>query len=333
MLSTAFEPAKSGFHFSNGTFKTHVGPANCSVLCGGMAYAVLDYIYTGILAPESTAAPAEGNPLETYLYRRQVTAHFYTWHKFTAAWSTGLPVIGQVLAFAGVGQSDYTDLQSWLARKVPVVLCLFDGIGEGHHVVAIGCDPSKRMIQLYDSNHPNRRAELTERNGRWHHSVSNRQWKGWFIDWGYYTEKTRQPPVAWRFCGDCKGLHTTRFGQIGNCPAGGKHSVNAKFEYFLQWNMDEGQRRWYVCKKCQAPVESSGDPAQGSVCPAGGRHELRSDELAVSRDKGLGEGKWYRCRSCSTLYWAGAGNHGVCPKGGQHNPQYSPEYFLDYRTV
>ena len=46
MLATAFDPAKSGFRFRNGTFKTHVGSVNCSVLCGGMAYAVLDYVYT-----------------------------------------------------------------------------------------------------------------------------------------------------------------------------------------------------------------------------------------------------------------------------------------------
>jgi len=240
VLNANFDPGKSGFHFHNGTFKTHVGPAPCSILCGGMAYAALDYAYTGILAPESKSAPAEGNPLETYLYRRQINAHYYTWHKFLGAWT------------AGVEQSDYSKLQSWIARKTPVVVCLFDVIGQGHHVVAIGCDPSKRMIELYDSNCPDMRPTLTEKNGRWHHSRSNREWKGWFIDWGYSTEKTRQPPVAWRFCGSCNGLHTTRFGQTGNCPAGGKHSVNEKFEYFLQWKMEEGQRRWYVCKKCQA---------------------------------------------------------------------------------
>jgi hypothetical protein len=73
-----------------------------------MAYAALDYAYTGILAPESKAAPAEGNPLETYLYRRQITAHYYTWHKFLGAWA------------GGVEQSDYSKLQSWIASKTPV---------------------------------------------------------------------------------------------------------------------------------------------------------------------------------------------------------------------
>jgi hypothetical protein len=297
-----------------------------------MAYAALDYLYTGILGPESTKAPAEGNPLETYLYRRQTTAHYYTWHKFTAAWSTSVPLVGVVLGAAGVGQSSFGELATWIGKKYPVVICLFDGVGEGHHVVAIGCDQAKRVIQLYDSNHPEKRSDLTETGGRWVHSVSNRKWKGWFIDWGYYTDKTRLPPVAWRFCGNCKGLHTTRFGATGSCPAGGSHGVNEVFEYFLNWNLDKGQRRWRVCKKCQGAF-CDADPLQGRTCPSGGNHEARNLEFAVQMGTGPGEGNWRQCRKCSGLFWAGAGNNGACKAGGPHDPSGSPNYVLDSRTV
>jgi hypothetical protein len=332
MISTAFDPAKHGFHFRNGTFNTHVGPFACGVLCGGMAYAALDYIYTGIKPPDLKKAPTEGNPLETYLYRRQETAHFYTWHKFTAAWSTNIPIIGGALGMAGVGQSDYADLQNWLGKKYPVVVCLFDGISEGHHVVAIGCDPGKKQIQLYDSNHPDQRSNLTEKNGRWLHSISGRNWKGWFIDWGWYTEGVRQPPVPWRYCPNCRCLHTTAFGSSGNCPGGGTHAANPNFEYFLNWNMDKGQRQWKVCKKCQGAV-CLVDPQQGKSCPAGGTHDPRGIEFAVTMGSGAGEGDWKSCFKCASLYWAGNNMHGKCAKGGAHDPKYSAKYFLDYRTV
>jgi hypothetical protein len=331
MMTTALDVTKYGFHFNNGTFKTHVGPVACSVLCGGMSYAAMDYVYTGILAPETKVAPAEGNPLETYLYRRQTTAHFYTWHKFSAAWSTNIPVIGLGLDLAGVGQSDINELARHIGRKVPVVICLFDGVGEGHHVVAIGCDASSNKIQLYDCNHPDKTSLLALKDGRWHHSVSNRKWKGWFIDMGYFSDGTRQPPLAWRMCSGCCCLHTTRFGgTIGPCPAGGSHKTDG-MEYFLHWDLSQGQRRWFACRKCQA-IASMADPLIGKACSAGGEHELRKDELAVKRDSGPGSAMWKQCYKCACLYWSGAGN-GKCAKGGAHEPKYSANYFLDYRTV
>jgi hypothetical protein len=36
----------------------------------------LDYFYTGIQPPKSPKTPADGNPMEEYLYRRQATATF-----------------------------------------------------------------------------------------------------------------------------------------------------------------------------------------------------------------------------------------------------------------
>jgi hypothetical protein len=161
--------------------------------------------------------------------------------------------------------------------------------------------------------------------------VSNRKWKGWFIDMGYFSDGTRQPPLAWRMCSGCCCLHTTRFGgTIGPCPAGGSHKTDG-MEYFLHWDLSQGQRRWFACRKCQA-IASMADPLIGKACSAGGEHELRKDELAVKRDSGPGSAMWKQCYKCACLYWSGAGN-GKCAKGGAHEPKYSANYFLDYRTV
>jgi hypothetical protein len=166
MIASKFDPLKNGLPYKNGSFKFKVGPANCSVLCGGISYTALDYFYTGIQPPKSPKTPAEGNPMEEYLYRRQATAHFYTWHRFAAAWSGSLPLIGPVVS--GVEQDSLEDLCRHLASR-PVILCLYGVVGEGHHVVASACDQAKKQIQLYDSNHPGKISLLTQVSGGWLH--------------------------------------------------------------------------------------------------------------------------------------------------------------------
>ena len=95
MVASKFDPLKNGLPYKNGSF--NVGAVGWTVLCGGISYTALDYFETGILPPKSPKTPADSNPMADYLYRRQLTAHFYTWHLFTAAWSGSLPVIGLLL--------------------------------------------------------------------------------------------------------------------------------------------------------------------------------------------------------------------------------------------
>src|SRR5262249_30330951 len=145
-----FNPRVHGLPYKNGSFRFKVGPANVSVLCGGISYAALDYFDTGIRPPESSRTPVDGNPMETYLYRRQVTAHFYTWHRFANAWSVSqIPGMRSIFG----EQDDINELAQYLSSR-PVIICLFGGPGHGHHVVATACDPARNQIQLYDSNHP-----------------------------------------------------------------------------------------------------------------------------------------------------------------------------------
>src|SRR5262249_38182146 len=154
-------------------------------LCGGISYTALDYFETGIKPPQSTRIPADGNPMEEYLYRRQMTAHFYTWHRFSAAWSGDIPVLSLVIRpiLTAALQDTLENLCKLLATR-PVILCLYGGMFHGHHVIATACDPGKKEITLYDSNRPGKITTLRQVSDSaitpgWLHSDGT-VWRGWF---------------------------------------------------------------------------------------------------------------------------------------------------------
>jgi hypothetical protein len=331
MIASKFDPLKNGLPYKNGSFKFKVGPANCSVLCGGISYTALDYFYTGIQPPKSPKTPADGNPMEEYLYRRQATAHFYTWHRFAAAWSGSLPLIGPVVS--GVEQDSLEDLCRHLASR-PVILCLYGVVGEGHHVVASACDQAKKQIQLYDSNHPGKISLLTQVSGGWLHSNSNKRWKGWFMDWGHYNDGTKMPPLAFRYCRICHVLNTVSLGVQGGCVNGGGHDNHPDFEYFLPWK-SEGQGGWKVCGKCQGLYRQTG--ADAPFCLGAGMHLPQKNnanwqELRVMIS-GAGEAGWRRCGSCTGLFWTKNGNSGKCASSEAHLAVQGESYVVDCRTI
>jgi hypothetical protein len=339
MIVTDFEPASHGFHFSNGSFRFHVGPSRWRILCGGMVYAALDYFYKQLEVPDLTRAPAEGNPLEQYLFNRQGTAHFYTWHKFLG--SLGSFDTGRYDPFP---EDDFGELQQCLLKRCPVPLFLH-GWAHAHHVLAIGCDRKSMSIFLYDPNDPDEKRALSFEEGKWKmpasKKVGEQTWHGWSIDGGYYSEDWPQfPPLSWRYCRQCHCLHTLSFGNIGTCSVGGKHDDNMAFEYFLPIDLREGDRNWWVCDKCQA-LFFGGSGSYETWCPVGGTHvpKSRSDKLVGHRrlefsvqKTGLGEGNWRKCKNCTNLFWAGSGL-GKCTVGGSHDADDSTNYILDYRTV
>jgi hypothetical protein len=327
MITTSFDPKKQGFHFDNGTFG-----GTFSVLCGGMSYATMDYLQCGMNIPELRKAPATGNPLHDYLYRRQCTAHYYTWHLFAVAWSSPFPLIGGVTS--GLSQGSFADLEYYLTPGGPLVMCLYGGVAKGHHVLAIGCDRAKQTIDLYDNNFHDKRSTLTLQNGAWAHSGGS-TWKGWFLDWGHYTDGAKMPPLACRYCSRCHGLYATSFGKVGQCNAGGSHSGNMDFEYFLPCFTNEGERGWRLCQKCNTLFYSPSGQATG-WCADGGNHspaigggEALDFGIADSGDEG--EKGWYRCNLCYSLFWGGNGN-GNCRVGGTHEKS-TKQYAVDYRTV
>jgi hypothetical protein len=340
MAVRKFDPLKDSLPYHNGSFKFKVGATNCSVLCGGISYTALDYFEAGIAPPKSPKIPMDGNPMEEYLYRRQVTAHFYTWNRFAAAWSGGLPLLGNLLRplIHAVEQDSMEELAKWLATR-PVILCLYGGIGHGHHVVAADCNPGKKEIYLYDSNFPGRTSVLRQLDdsvfhSAWLHEPSGARWRGWFIDWGHYTNGTRMPPLAFRYCRTCHGLNTASLGVPGGC-VNGAHNNHPDFEYFLPWQPGQGQNGWKVCGKCQGLYRQNGGDAP--FCPALGMHTPQKDntnwqELRVATG-GPGETGWRRCTVCTSLFFAKGNDFGKCTAGGAHTPAAGESYVVDCRTV
>lgn len=330
MIASKFDPLKHGLPYRNGSF--NVGAVGWKVLCGGLSYAALDYFYTGIAPPQSKKTPASGNPMVEYLYNRQLTAHFYTWHRFLNAWS-----ISQVPGLSDLAgeQDSVADLCKHLHSR-PVILCLYGGPTHGHHVVAWACDPAKNQIHLYDSNHPGQKPTITLTDGKWLHSVSNEKWRGWFMDWGHYTDGVKAPPVAFRYCRRCHGLDTFALGAPGGCTNGGGHDINLDFEYFLPLDTGKGQGGWRICGKCKGLYRQTG--ADVPFCPAGGMHLPQNanpnwQNLSVMTS-GAGEPGWRRCSACTSLFWMKTpADLGICASGGAHVPISNETYVVDYRTI
>src|SRR5262245_27289159 len=331
MIKSKFDPRVDGLPYKNGKFKFKVGPATVSILCGGLSYTALDYFFTGIKPPESPNIPVDGNPMETYIYRRQETAHFYTWHRFTNAWTVS-QIPGMRSLFGE--QDDINELAKYLSSR-PVIICLFGWPGHGHHVVATACDPAANLIRLYDSNHPGGTSTIQlNGDGVWKHDQSGENWKGWFMDWGHYTDGTRQPPLAYRYCRRCHGLNTRSLGVSGSCSSG-NHDNHPDFEYFLPWNSSDGQGGWQICGKCQGLYRQMADTA---FCPAGGMHIPQGQNVNWKENRvatnGAGESNWRRCNNCTSLFWMKPnGEMGTCGSGGPHSPANSDSYIIDYRTL
>ena len=82
---------------------------------------------------------------------------------------------------------------------------------------------------------------------------------------------------------------------------------------------------WRWCTKCRGLFAGKGSDSVG-ICPAGGAHRLRPGDTYVllsdlsSTDPTLIK-NWFRCEKCRGLFAIDAGDTGVCPKGGAHQPK------------
>lgn len=74
-VMTRFDPKVHGFKFTNNfTVQTQIAGFNgpsFSGLCGGMVYSALDYFYANKTIPQQNYMPAEGMPLQSYIWQRQ----------------------------------------------------------------------------------------------------------------------------------------------------------------------------------------------------------------------------------------------------------------------
>jgi hypothetical protein len=165
---TMFSPTIHGFKFQNDGFKNDYIPEfeiRTDALCGGMAYAALDYYYANKPIPKQPFRPAVQTPLRTYIYNRQVASienNLDKWGDF---------LFGNLF---GVRDTEYfnwgisghiKELRYFLDRGIPCVICLMGGGGWGHQVVAYGYTMGRYQgnlgpyvedfkIYVYDPNYP-----------------------------------------------------------------------------------------------------------------------------------------------------------------------------------
>lgn len=144
---TRFNPETMGFRFTN-RFKTVTGLFDITTagLCGGMAYAALDYFKSGISTPTQDYVPSQGTALERFLYDRQVTAltaHMDKWVELH-----GNPLGARNSEFfnwglQGTGGGRLEELKAKIDAGTPVPLGLKSLSGDpsaDHVVLAYGYD-------------------------------------------------------------------------------------------------------------------------------------------------------------------------------------------------
>ena len=172
MPITSFDPRIHGFHFDN-DFVTHVvGDIETRGLCGGMAFAALDYYYAGIPIPTHEAAdfpdgkvPAEGSRLRSYIFKRMMNSV----ERNAAQWLN-------VLANPAFNPRRFTkrhldELRAEIdaGRPVPLGLIgtdkIIGGASGNHQVVCFGYDAPAGgrsiTLQIYDNNYHDQIVTLT----------------------------------------------------------------------------------------------------------------------------------------------------------------------------
>jgi len=310
MPFTWFEPAKHGFHFSNNHMKWEIGAipfAAGTVLCGGMAYAAIDFWTHKLPIPPDSTAPPPGHPVNEYILTRQITAHGNTLPRYL------LGFIPTPSVFSS-NSNEYSILRSCLTKGSPIPLCLV-GPGYGHHVVAYSCtDLGEKSIGIYDPNSPNRGGTVTlPAPNQVKNSLSQKNYHAMFVDIYYRPIK---PNIVtgqgnWRWCTKCQGLFFN--GQSrGVCPNGSVHQVGGVYHYTLQTQFGGD---WKRCGFCEALFYSKGT----SRCPVSGAHVAINDQLynLALLAPGAEEQNWFQCMNCQGMFYGGY-NAGVCPAGGGH---------------
>ena len=330
MTNTVFNPPIHGFHFSNNDITWSVLIFKDKFLCGGMAYAALDYFLSQMTIPVDQTAPPEGTALHNHIFDRQVTAHVNSGPRFVGSW---VPVFGPFINKLAINpEQEHQKLKSILSRGTPVPFCLV-GNGFGHHVLAIGCNDTGPMaISVYDPNLPDKTAFVTQRaSNDFRNTAASKPYHSFFVDDGY---QRKAPPVLagqsnWRWCRKCQGLFFFGNPTNGACPKGGSHDVVGSQNYVLSINQGNGQPNWRWCFKCEG-LYFAGNPGSAGICPAGGIHNgSTSGNYFLALDAGSGQQNWRWCQMCEGLFFAGNNSLGTCPANPNgHDGTRSGNYFL-----
>ncbi|HEX9223897.1 MAG TPA: hypothetical protein VF860_11235 [Candidatus Acidoferrales bacterium] len=210
---TPFDPAKHGFNFGN-DFQNDVKlPAGMDIrtggLCGGFAYASLDYFLGNRPIPRQNYRPADNTPLQQYLMAREVTSlvsNADKWAEISVNPGGARDSEFFNWGLQGTNGGRIEELKSFIDRGMPVPLGLKADKGGDHQVLAIGYDmgryrgdlgafESDFKIFIYDSNHPNRTMTLVPdvANKVYRYPTGDADgdtntWRTYFVDKNYHAQ-------------------------------------------------------------------------------------------------------------------------------------------------
>jgi hypothetical protein len=205
---TDFNPLEHGFKFRN-TFRNApfqatpiLGDITTAGLCGGMAYAALDYI-SGISIPQINYRPASGTLLQRYIYDRQIHSLVPNAHRWIELGASPFSGLRHSEFFRwglqGFGGGRLQELRERLDRGIPVPLGLWSGGLSGHQVIAYGYEMGRYRgdlgdhmgdlkIFVYDPNYLNRKRTLIPHlSGQYYHydEGGTERWGAYFADTNY----------------------------------------------------------------------------------------------------------------------------------------------------
>ncbi len=244
MPKTSFTPLEHGFHFAN-TFinriiSTGFGKIETKGRCGGMAYASLDYYFSGISIPAHESKdfpngqfPPDGNMLADYIYERTLNSLF-TLHSFKFFdWTLqkdNPDSIRKSVSYK-TKKEEFPKLIKLIDRGEPVVIGLIGArktseITQNHQVVSYGYDfdAEKNHIVLYtyDSNHPNKEIVIESGCSDCHFRLSTGQeWRGFFVQ-EYHAKKPKYVDIDTKIVSN-ESVNIYSIKNIGQFPSNTKY--------------------------------------------------------------------------------------------------------------
>lgn len=247
-VMTRFNPSVHGFKFANNfTVQTRIAGFNgpsFGGLCGGMVYSALDYFYANRTIPQQNYIPAEGMPLQSYIWQRQQNSAIPNADKWAEYGLNPFGARNREFFTWGIqfGSGRLGELMSKIDRGDPVPLglqlCGGDcgcpgGCPGSHQVLAIGYqlgryngDQTNNIedvsIFVYDPNYPNRTLTLKPQVAGAMYLYSEEggnRWRAYFTDMKY--SKSTPPNIL-----NTPNEVVATFRTGGDDLRGGKDNVN-----------------------------------------------------------------------------------------------------------
>lgn len=262
-VMTNFKPELHGYKFINEFKNIFISEIDFTTggLCGGMVYSALDYFRNPKKIPTQNYMPAEGTPLQSYIYNRQVDSIMNNLDRWGEVGLNPGGVRNDEFYRWGLqmGSGRLGELIAKIDRNIPVPLGLQSCAGAGcrgnHQVLAIGYELGRYngdmknnvediKIYLYDPNYPNEIVTLTPEpdKKRYKYIEKSKRYQTYFVDQNY----SRKEPLAV----STKKVDEliVRFETGNDDLRGGRDNVNLIFHLrsgkTFRFNNVNGGKRW-----------------------------------------------------------------------------------------